>query len=94
MSEAFRVDPSDGPHAAAGLTHDQVEYLSKLMLWELSIRYSKEEFQAYLDTLRIVREENADIISQVKHQRDIMEFEESVLADLDALPSTEDRIVM
>lgn len=93
MSGAFHVDPSDGPHAAAGLTDDQVEHLCQLMLWEISIRYSKEDFMGYLETLRHVREQNADIIGQVKHERDIMDFEESVLADLDALPSTADRIV-
>lgn len=93
MSEAFHIDPTDGPHAAAGLTNDQVEHLCQLMLWEISIRYSKDDFMGYLETLRRVREENSDIIGQVKYERDIMQFEESVLADLAALPSTADRIV-
>ena len=94
MSDAFHVDPSDGPHAAAGLTDNQVEYMAQLMLWELSIRYTEDQFMEYLEALRLVRQDNAEVIDQAKQDRDVINFEASVLADLDSLPSTEDRIVI
>lgn len=93
MSDSFHIDPSDGPHAAAGLTDDQVEYMCKLLLWELSVRMSEADFVDYLRTMRILREQHADLVSQVKYERDLMHFEEEVLADLAELP-TKERLVI
>ena len=94
MSDSLHINPADGPHAAAGLTDHQVEYMCKLMLWELSVRRSEGAFMDYLDEMRTLREQNADVVEQAQYERDVLNFEESVLADLDALPSTEDRIVI
>lgn len=87
MSASLHIDPTDGPHAAAALTDDQLEYLSKLMLWELSVRTSKDGFMDYLELFKTLREGNDELIDEVQYERDLMHFEEEVLADLDALPT-------
>lgn len=94
MSDSFHIDPNDGPHAAAGLTFEQVDYLCKLMLWELGVRSSEAEFLGYLDAMKALREEHADLVRQVQYERDLMHFEQDVLEDLANLPTAQDRMVI
>ncbi len=89
MSDSIHIDPADGPHAAAGLSDEQVESLCNLMLWELSVRTSERQFMEYLHHRKVLREEHADLVDQVAYERDLMHFEEDVLADLDALPTAQ-----
>lgn len=86
MSESAYIDSKKGPHAAADLSPSQIEYLSKLVMWEVAIRISKDEYVAYLERLIALRESHAELIDQAKEERDLMEFEAQVLADLADLP--------
>ncbi len=82
----FRIDPTRGPHAAADLSDDEVEYLCKLVLWELSMRTTMAEYEEFLTDLSGIREELDDLICEARKERDQMEFKASVLADLEELP--------
>ena len=85
MSEFARIDPTKGPHAAAELSDDQVEYLCKLMLWEVSMRTSKTQCVDFLEDLVGIREDLDHLIGEARQERDLMAFEADVLADLDDL---------
>lgn len=86
MSESAYIDSKKGPHAAADLSASQIEYLSKLVMWEVAIRVSEAEYVEYLERLIKLRHSHAGLIDQAKQERDLMEFEAQVLADLANLP--------
>lgn len=86
MDEFARIDPTKGPHAAADLDDDQVEYLCKLILWELSMRTTVAEYAEFLGDMSGIREELDELIGEARTERDLMAFEAEVLSDLDALP--------
>ncbi len=86
MNEFARIDPTKGPHAAADLTDDQVYYLAKLLLWEMSVRLTQPEFEDLLVDFGEAREHLEEVIVSVRAERDRMAFEADVLADLEHLP--------
>lgn len=90
MSEPAYIDSTKGPHAAAELTDHQVEYLCKLVLWEVSVRLPEHQYKAYLERQIQLRTEHAGLIERAKQERDLMDFEAQVLADLADLPISSD----
>jgi hypothetical protein len=81
------IDPSQGPHAAAGLTDEEVEFLSGMLIWELGVRFPKEEYMELLARASAARERLDDEIEFTRHEREMMRFEIEVLDDIDALPT-------
>ena len=84
------IDPSQGPHAAAGLTDEEVEFLSGMLIWELGVRFSKEEYLELLDRACSARERLDEEIECTRHEREMMRFEIEVLDDIDSLPSLDE----
>ena len=81
------IDPSQGPHAAAGLTDEEVEFLSGMLIWELGIRFPREEYLDLLARASAARDRLDDEIEFTKQEREMMRFEIEVLSDIDALPT-------
>ena len=81
------IDPSQGPHAAAGLTDEEVEFLSGMLIWELGIRFSRDEYIELMERATAARDRLEDEIEFTRHEREMMQFEVEVLSDLDALPT-------
>lgn len=86
MSDSAFIDSRKGPHAAADLSDHQIEYLSKLVMWEVAIRLSKDDYIAYLERLLSLRDTHGGLVDQAKQERELMQFEAQVLADLADLP--------
>ncbi len=84
------IDPSQGPHAAAGLTDEEVEFLSGMLIWELGIRFPKEEYLELLARASEARERLDDEIEFTRHEREMMRFEIEVLDDIESLPTLGD----
>lgn len=84
------IDPSQGPHAAAGLTDEEVEFLSGMLIWELGVRYSKDEYLELLSRASAARDRLDEEIEATRLERDLMSFEIDVLSDIDALPTVGD----
>ena len=84
------IDPAQGPHAAAGLTDEEVEFLSGMLIWELGVRFPKDEYMELLARASAARENLDDEIEFTRHEREMMRFEIEVLDDLENLPLTTD----
>ncbi len=84
----FTIDPSRGPHAAAGLSDEALEYLYKILTWELAIRTSRETFVSRLLELLEAREDIDETIDELRRERELMRFASDVLADIARLPLT------
>ncbi|MDH3730319.1 MAG: hypothetical protein OES13_04220 [Acidimicrobiia bacterium] len=83
------IDPSQGPHAAAGLTDEEVEFLSGMLIWELGVRFSKDEYLELLERAGSARERLDEEIEFTRNEREQMRFEIEVLDDIESLPTIE-----
>ena len=81
------IDPEKGPHAAADLSDSEVDYLLKVMVWELGLRTTREECLRVLMAAIEARESLQDQVEHFRHERAAMYFEREVLADLADLPT-------
>ena len=84
------IDPTQGPHAAAGLTDEEVEFLSGMLIWELGIRFPKDQYVELLARATEARDRLDDEIEFTRHEREMMRFEIEVLDDIENLPLTTD----
>ena len=80
------IDPDLGPHAASALSDQEVEYLSGLMMWELSLRLVKKDYLEMLAEAADGRLHLDEEIDQARFERDLMYFEREVLHDIEAIP--------
>jgi len=86
----IRIDPSQGPHAAANLTDEALDYLVGVIAWEVAVRTSTEHFRDQLARLAEARPHMQNAIEQVRRERDLMHFAQEVLRDLEQLPTQEE----
>ena len=84
------IDPTQGPHAAAALTDEEVEFLSGMLIWELGVRFPKDEYIELLARASAARDNLDDEIEFTRHEREMMRFEIEVLDDIEYLPLTTD----
>ena len=83
---SIQIDPSRGPHAAADMTDEELEFLARVVAWEVAVRTSTEHFRDHLTELSEARPRMQDAIRQVRHERELMRFAQEVLRDLEQLP--------
>jgi len=82
----FQIDPSQGPEAAADATNDQLETLLRIVMWELAMRTSKDQFDHHLSRLARARAEMDDDLNNARNKREQRRFTASVMQDLEQLP--------
>lgn len=82
----IRIDPSKGSHAAGDLTNETLEYLAKIVAFEVALRTNAAFFKDRLVALADARSDMQEILDQVRHERDLMRFAEQVMSDLEQLP--------
>lgn len=82
----FQIDPRRGPEAAAEVSNEQLETLLRIVMWELALRTTKENFDHHLDTLGKARAEMDADLETARTRRDQRRFEAEVLSDLERLP--------
>lgn len=86
----FHLEPGDGPHAASGLSNDQLEYLHHIVSLEMAVRMRREDFIEHFRKVVTARENQDDMVEEVRRDRDRMHFVTSVQSDLENLPLTTD----
>ena len=91
MSE-FHINTEHGPHAAAELADNEVQYLCGLMLWELALRTDEADFQEFLERVAEQRHSNETELTGARYERDLMAFSAQVMLDIQSLPTTEDTL--
>jgi hypothetical protein len=88
---SIHIKPEEGSDAAARIPNDQFQVLIRIVVWELAMRTSPEEFEEHLRRVADFREKIEPDLAGARRERDNRSFVASVLADLEAIPSTEDR---
>lgn len=89
----FDIDPGDGPHAASGLSNDQLEYLHRIVSLEMAVRMKSSDFIAHFQNVVDARKDQDEMVKEVRKDRDRIHFVASVRADLENLPLTTDEEV-
>lgn len=88
---SIHIEPGEGADAAAEIPNDQFEFLVRIVVWELAMRTSAEQFEEHVRRLTEFREKIEPDLADARKERDNRRFVASVLADLQTLPTTEDR---
>jgi len=83
---SFHIDPAEGPEAAAELTDEQFQVLVRIVMWELAMRTSPEQFESHLSGVAEVRVRMEPDIVASRKARDQRQFVASVLDDIECLP--------
>lgn len=91
MMRQFDLAPENGPHAAANLTDEELDYLVRITSLELAIRTEAENFQDRYHHVAEARAENDQMIQRLRVERELMLFAAEVSADLEKLPLTTDK---
>lgn len=88
---SYEIDPSNGPHAAANLSDEELDYLQRIISLELAIRMPQEAYERHFRQVAEARREADEMIAQLREDRERMRFVAAVRADLENLPLTTDR---
>lgn len=83
---SIQIDPNRGPHAAADMTDEELDFIARIVAWEVAVRTSTEHFRDHLAELSEARPQMQQAIQQVRQEREQMRFAREVLADLEQLP--------
>lgn len=89
---SIHIEPEEGTEAAAQVPNDQFQLLVKIVVWELAMRTSRQQFEEQVRQVVEFRERIEPDLVNARKERDNRRFVASVLADLESLPSTEDRL--
>jgi len=86
----FELDKERGPHAASGLTDEDLQYLLRIVSLELAVRMDTETYSESFHNIAEARKEMEEMILHLREDRDRMCFAASVTADLERLSLTTD----
>lgn len=84
---SFHIDPNEGTEAAADIPNDQFQMLLRIVVWELAMRTSPEQFEGHLRQLTGFRGRFETDLETARRERDHRRFVASVLSDIEALPA-------
>jgi len=87
----FELDPNAGPHAASGLSNEELEYLHRVISLEMAVRMRREDYTRHFKGVADAREQQDEMIDKIRTERERMYFVASVTSDLENLPLTTDR---
>ena len=87
----FDLEPENGPHAAADLTDEELDYLVRITSLEMAIRIEADSFSERYRMVAEARAELDEMIERLRRERDLLCFAAEVSADLEQLPLTTDR---
>ncbi len=83
---SFQIDPGEGSEAAAELPDEEFQVLVRIVMWELAMRTSPEQFENHMREAAEVRVGMEPGIVASRQARDQRRFVASVLNDIECLP--------
>ena len=86
----YELDKEQGPHAASGLSDEDLQYLLRITSLELAIRMSSEDYTECFRNIAEIRKEMDEMIEALRKDRDRMAFVAEVTGDLERLQLTTD----
>jgi hypothetical protein len=86
---SIHIDPEQGTEAAAQIPDEQFQLLVRIVVWELAIRTSREQFEEHVKQLPVFRDRFESDLETARREREGRRFVAAVMADIESLPSTE-----
>lgn len=84
----IEIDFDNGPHAASGLKNEQLELMHRIVTLEMAVRMNRADFIELAERVADARRHQDELVDQVRRDRDLLQFEATVMTDLDRLPLT------
>lgn len=85
---SIHIEPEEGADAAAQIPNEQFQVLVRIVVWELAVRTSPEQFEEHVRQLAGFRTKFEPDLETARKERDSRRFVAAVLADIESLPST------
>ena len=86
---SIHIELEKGTEAAAEISNDEFQTLVRIVVWELAIRTSQEQFEEHVRQLAGFRSRFEPDLATARSERDQRRFVASVLGDIESLPSQE-----
>jgi len=87
----FEFNRDQGPHAASGISDEDLEYLLRIISLELAVRTDGETYSEQFHKIADARVELEEMLSHLRKDRKRMSFAAAIRADLERLPLTTDQ---
>ena len=86
---SIHIEPADGVEAAAQIPDEEFQLLVRIVVWELAMRTSPDQFEEHVEQLAVFRHRFEPDLETARKERDSRRFVAAVLADIESLPSAE-----
>jgi len=86
---SIHIEPEDGAEAAAQIPDEEFQHLVRIVVWELALRTSPDQFEEHVKQLAVFRDRFEPNLEKARKERDSRRFVAAVLADIESLPSAE-----
>ena len=86
---SIQIEPEEGAEAAGQIPDEEFQLLVRIVVWELAMRTSPEQFDAHVKQLAAFRDRFEPDLETARKERDGRRFVAAVMADIESLPSTE-----
>ena len=86
---SIHIEPEEGAEAAAQIPDEQFQLLVRIVVWELAMRTSPEQFEEHVKQLALFRDRFESDLETARTEREGRRFVAAVMADIASLPSTE-----
>jgi hypothetical protein len=86
---SIHIEPEEGAEAAAQIPDEQFQLLVRIVVWELAMRTSPEQFEEHIKQLAVFRDRFESDLDTARTERESRRFVAAVMADIEALPSTD-----
>ena len=88
---SIHIEPEDGAEAASQIPDAEFQLLVLIVVWELAMRTSPDQFEEHVEQLAMFRHRFESDLETARRERDSRSFVAAVLADIDSLPSAENQ---
>jgi hypothetical protein len=86
---SIHIEPEEGPEAAGQIPDEEFQLLVRIVVWELAMRTSPDQFEEHVKQLAAFRARFEPDLETARKGRDARRFVAAVMADIESLPSTE-----
>jgi len=86
---SIHIEPEEGPEAAGQIPDEEFQLLVRIVVWELAMRTSPDQFEEHVKQLAAFRARFEPDLETARKARDARRFVAAVMADIESLPSTE-----
>lgn len=86
QDQSMNIDRNLGRHAAANLSDAELRHILGVAAFEMAVRLSAEDYRELVHAILVAPENAADVLDEVREERESIAFAEAVLLDIASLP--------